>query len=399
MTGDNSSLNDEQRKLDEVVAAYLQAQEAGAAPAPDEWLARYPDLASELAEFFDAQKGIADWARPPALAETETWQPATAHDQRRAPSGRDPSSLQSPPAHRQSAGTGDLIANRYRVFDIKAGGMGLVYLADDLDALDCGVELKVAVKTVQNLDAWRQSRRAKRSPADYSQYTSLLARFHREALAWVRLGVHNNIIFARCVEEIGNKPHLIMEYADSGDLSAWIKQRRLSVPLAVNFALQFCEGMKHAVRASGMVHRDIKPSNVLIKDNRIVKIADFGLSKVYDAAAENGSPLGGRQGTDLHSSAAAGTLAYMPPEQFEGLDRADTRSDIFSFGVMLHEMLTGQRLFAERNAYDLSCRNSPLPHVHSINAAAPPALSAIVQQCLQYDPRSATRRSTSWPKS
>ena len=161
----------------------------------------------------------------------------------------------------------------------------------------------------------------------------------------LRLGKHDNIILAFMVIEVGAKPYLVMEYADSGDLHSWIEKGRLNVPLAVNFAMQFCEGMKHAVRTEGIVHRDIKPANVLIHDNRILKIADFGLAKAFapDVAGLNADTY---PGIDKSLSVAGGgTLSYMSPEQFESLSRADTRSDIFSFGAMLYEMLTSHRLF------------------------------------------------------
>jgi len=280
-------------------------------------------------------------------------------------------------------------AHRYRVFGVKSGGMGRVYLADSLDTQPRRLHDKAAIKTVADFDEWREMRRAKGVPADESHYADLLVRFRREALAWVRLGPHENIIFAWWVFEIGDKPHLLMDYADSGDLGSWIRERRLNVPLAVNFALQFCEGMKYAVRTAGMVHRDIKPGNVLIQAGRIVKIADFGLARAFHdeepALARRGSPdpaeTADRQVSSEHgrasvvqvarsgdqpqrggdrpqspdgeyaedrgaglSVAGGGTPSYMPPEQWVSLSRADTRSDIFSFGAMLFEMLASTRL-------------------------------------------------------
>jgi serine/threonine protein kinase len=132
-------------------------------------------------------------------------------------------------------------------------------------------------------------------------------------MAWVRLGTHPNIIFAMWVFEAGGKPHLLMEYADGGDLHTWISQGRLTVPLAVSFAIQFCEGMRYAVHTAGMVHRDIKPANVLVKGNGIIKIADFGLAKAFDAERE----IAGQHEPsppDPLSRDAVGARPYMPPE-------------------------------------------------------------------------------------
>jgi len=143
-----------------------------------------------------------------------------------------------------------------------------------------------AIKTVRDFDEWQTERHSQDKPDDESKYEVLLERFHREALAWVRLGSHENIIYAMAVFEWGGKPYLVMEYADGGDLAAQISRGPLSVPLALNFSLQFCVGMQYAVRTAGIVHRDIKPSNVLLKDKRIVKISDFGLARAFVNQAE-----------------------------------------------------------------------------------------------------------------
>ena len=86
------------------------------------------------------------------------------------------------------------------------------------------------------------------------------------------------------------------------------------------------------------------------------------------------------------SAFGAGTRSYMPPEQFVSIAAADTRSDIFSFGVMLHEMLTSQRLFAAESAYELALTNRPLPQAHEIKPAVSRRLSAVISRCVQYDP-------------
>jgi serine/threonine protein kinase len=229
-------------------------------------------------------------------------------------------------------------------------------------------------------------------------------------MAWVRLGMHPNIIWAMWVIDVGAKPYLVMEYADSGDLHEWITatkeglprargkgegvgsaaSRRLTIPLTLNFALQFCEGMKHAATTSGLVHRDIKPANVLIKDNRILKITDFGLAKAHQDLPSPASPAGEGEGKGSNSydlsAAGAGTRAYMAPEQFRSLRLADTRSDIFSFGAMLYEMLTRLQPFAVVNAAEMARRGAAIPGAHEMNPAVPPDLSAIVAQCLAYDP-------------
>ena len=375
-------------RLDEIIAAYLEAVERGETPDQQVWLARYPQYAAELSEFFAADDRFAGWVSPPeeGLAPSRGGPAPEGVDAGRDRASADPPSLRPVDAYREIVGPQTVLADRYRVFDVKSGGMGIVYLADDLDALKRGVELKVAIKTVQDYGQWRRSRIERGYSADASLYSSLLARFRREAITWVRLGLHENIVWAMWVTEIGAKPHLMMEYVDCGDLRSRIEQSQLPLPVTVNFALQFCEGMKYAVHSAGMVHRDIKPANVLIKNSRTVKITDFGLAKAFDRQPEETHVTCTPTAPADWSLPGAGTSCYMPPEQFESLSLADTRSDIFSFGATLYELLTGRRPFAAENAYMMRRRNANPPLAHEIAGEVPRELSAVVSRCLQYCP-------------
>ncbi len=320
--------------------------------------------------------------RGPALASTL---PATTREAvpGKSHSPTDPNVLAIPKRERFEAGS--ILAGQYQIFDIKAGGMGCVYLAEDLSARKSGRMLKVAIKSVMNFDEWQSIQQARGRTAEQVQYNSLLVRFRREAMNWVRLGKHPNIILAFLVIEVGQKPYLVMEYADGGDLATWIRERRLSLSLAINFAIQFCEGMKHAVRVAGMVHRDIKPANVLIQGRGTVKIADFGLAKAYGFSGLD--LIGEKSSEDLSLSlGGAGTPSYMAPEQFESLAKADTRSDIFSFGSMFYEMLTGQRLFGKRNSYQMSLSGEAAPSAHLVNPHVPLDLSSVIARSVAYDP-------------
>jgi serine/threonine protein kinase/Tfp pilus assembly protein PilF len=284
--------------------------------------------------------------------------------------------------HARPLGVGDLFAGAYRIFDVKRGGMGKVFLAQDVQALGRGVQLNVAIKSVPDFAEWQAARAQKGASADPAAHQNLRARFRREALQWMRLGYHPHIILAIQVIDLG-QPYLIMELADSDDLRARIAEGRLGVGQAVVFALQICAGMAHAAQA-GLVHRDLKPANVLIHEDRFAKIADFGLAK---ALGGPGEALALAADDDALSQAAGGTLPYMAPEQFERLECADTRSDIFSFGAMLHEMLTGQRLFQARSVRDhLRLRREPRRGADETTAAAPPAFAALIARCTAYDP-------------
>ncbi len=375
--------------VDQVVASYLQVVEAGGSPDPQPWLARYPELADDLRQFFAAQKCFEGHIQCDELITTETLLPETLDYQPGSigPVPLDPLTLRPAEARREPISRGSLLAGRYRVFAVKAGGMGIVYLADEVSMHGKGIELKLALKTVADYEDWRRSRRAKGASDDRESYVNLLRRFHREAEACVRLGRHPNIIWALQVLEIGGKPYLVTEYADSGDLASWIAEGRVTVALALNFAVQFCEGMTYAVQTTRMVHRDIKPPNVLIHEGRVLKITDFGLAKANDPQAEE-IAVSGEQTPDIQLSlAGAGTLPYMPPEQFHCLADADTRSDVFSFGATLYEMLTGRRLFVARDASQhLSLRSQPVPEAHRINPQVPPELSRLVIRCVSFDP-------------
>lgn len=375
-----SSASMRERLLNEVVASYLREVDAGESPDRQGLIGRHPEFAAELKAFFADQDRFGRLAAPADSTAGSDWRAAD-------PPPTDPVFLNPARASRQGIGIGSVLGGAYRIFAVKSGGMGRVYLADDLQAAKRDIFLQVAIKSVADFDEWQAARLAKRAPVDRWRYTDLLARFQREALAWIRLGKHDHIILAMQVIEVGAKPYLVMEYADSGDLHSWIHERGLTVPLAVSFAIQFCRGMQYAAGKAGMVHRDIKPANVLIKNDSILKIADFGLAKAFAPEADEQVLGDGGSCDGALSLDGGGTPNYMPPEQFESLSRADTRSDIFSFGAMLYEMLTGRRLFRGGSpAEQYAQRRLPIRRAHEVNPDVPPALSAIVARCVAFAP-------------
>jgi serine/threonine protein kinase len=215
--------------------------------------------------------------------------------------------------------------------------------------------------------------------------------FMHEALIWVNLDVHQNVISARMVQQIVKKPHLFLEYVSGGDLSKWIGTSRLlqDLPQVLRFAIQLCDGMRHALSKGVKAHRDIKPQNCLITQDRTLKITDFGLAKVFDEAslAADGVPAQQTQELNLMltwSGVAAGTPAYMAPEQFDDAKHVDVRADIYSFGVMLYEMVIGRRPFAGRTWQELerAHRMQPPPALMAQNTE----LRKIVDVCLAKRP-------------
>ncbi len=208
----------------------------------------------------------------------------------------------------------DKVISQYRILEkIGEGGMGEVYLAEDTE-----LDRRVALKFL---------------PSHYTTDPEINARFKREAKAAAALN-HPNIITIHEIGEHAGKAFIAMEYVEGQslkDLVGAYGHTPLQMPKIIDIACQICEGLSEAHQV-GIVHRDIKPDNILIDSKGRVKIADFGLAKV-------------RGRTKLTAEGSTmGTLDYMSPEQLSGAD-VDQRSDIWSFGVVLYEMTTGQLPF------------------------------------------------------
>jgi serine/threonine protein kinase len=199
----------------------------------------------------------------------------------------------------------------YKIIEkLGEGGMGVVYLAEDLN-----LERKVAIKFLPRHIAGNSEERE---------------RFKIEAKAAAALN-HPNIATIYAIEESGEDTFIVMEFIDGIELKDKIKPGPLAIKEAVNIAIQIAEGLE-AAHKKGIVHRDIKSSNIMITKDGKVKVMDFGLAKIGK----------GTQITKIGST--VGTAAYMSPEQAKG-EELDYRTDIWSFGVVLYEMLTGQLPF------------------------------------------------------
>jgi serine/threonine protein kinase len=235
---------------------------------------------------------------------------------------------------------------------IGRGAMGVIYAA-----YDPAIDRKVAIKLI------RADLLSGEDQADF------IARFQREARAAGRC-VHPNIvaIYDFAVHE-GN-PFLAMEYVEARHLGQVLAQSgRFSEPEAVAIIGQVLDALACA-HGAGIVHRDVKPANILLLANGRVKMTDFGIAR-FDSSELT---LDG---------AVIGTPSYMSPEQFRG-DPVDARSDLFSTGVVLYEMLTGERPFVGRNFTDVAWRllNEPLPDIRTKLAGISPALALVVERAL-----------------
>jgi serine/threonine-protein kinase len=237
------------------------------------------------------------------------------------------------------------------------GGMGVVYKAYDLK-----LGRHVALKFLR---------------ADLSDDPQARARLESEARAASALD-HPNI---GVVHEIGAAEHapgderlfLAMAYYTGETLGRKIDRGPMSVPETLRYVVQVAAGLARAHEA-GIVHRDVKPGNVIVTDRGDVKIVDFGVARTAGSAL-------------TQSGATLGTVAYMSPEQTRGLP-VDRRSDLWSLGVMLYEMLAAQRPF--RGANDAvvihAIRHDEAEPLAAVRADVPPALASVVARCLRKDP-------------
>jgi len=265
---------------------------------------------------------------------------------------------------------GERIEDRWEVHNVLQGGAGAVYIVYD--------------------HKFREPYAAKTYRDDVFELSPEVApRFTQEALAWVSLDVHPNITRAHMVETIDAKPFLFLEFVSGGDLRSWVGTPRLleDLPQVLRFALQFCDGMTHAAAKGVLVHRDIKPQNCLITLDQTLKITDFGLAKIFDEVEASRAKHVFVPGMTIEASMGGpeGTCTHMPPEQFDDARIVDVRADIYAFGVMLYQMLTGELPFLGSSWEEMEQlhRTQPPPQLKNTDDR----LNSIIQTCLAKDPK------------
>jgi serine/threonine protein kinase len=241
----------------------------------------------------------------------------------------------------------------YRIIEkLGEGGMGVVYKAEDSK-----LERIVAIKFL---------------PRHISANSEDRERFNIEAKAAASLN-HPNIAHIYAIEESDDEMFIVMEYIDGIELREKIKSGSIATDETLNVAIQIAEGLDVA-HNKGIVHRDIKSSNIMITNDGKVKIMDFGLAKIK----------GGSEVTKIGST--VGTVSYMSPEQAKG-EVVDNRGDIWSFGVVLYEMITGELPF--KGDYDqsiiYSILNEDSPSVKELRPEVPNLLEQVVQRALQKE--------------
>ena len=247
---------------------------------------------------------------------------------------------------------------------IGAGGMGEVYRATDTK-LGRDVALKVL-------------------PPEMARDAERLARFQREARAVAALN-HPHIVTIFSVEECDGVHFLTMELLEGQSLDRRIPCGGLPVDQIVEIASALAEALA-AAHEKGIVHRDLKPANVMVTDEGRAKVLDFGLAKDVRVGAPSDATM--TSAGQTQAGIVMGTPAYMSPEQISGRT-LDHRSDIFSLGVVLHEMATGKRPFPEHSSAELISailRDSP-PLVTDARPDVPSDLARVIRRCMEKDPR------------
>ncbi|HPO15500.1 MAG TPA: protein kinase [Candidatus Hydrogenedentes bacterium] len=267
--------------------------------------------------------------------------------------GPPPSGMVTAPT--QVTGVMEMVANslgtRYRLErELGRGGMGTVYLAHDTQ-LDRPVALKFLGSLIDDSDEYRQ-------------------RFIREAKAAARVS-HPNIVSIYDIGSQEGAAYIAMEYVEGQNLHTYVMNKGpLDAREAVNIIAQTCSALD-AVHQAGIIHRDIKPDNIIMSRGGLVKLMDFGLAKV--------------QGMRLTASnVVMGTPCYMSPEQINGKE-ADARSDIYSLGLVMHELLTGNVVFTGENVLQRQLTEVP-PAPAEVNPNVPPEVDALVMKCIAKDP-------------
>ena len=254
-----------------------------------------------------------------------------------------------------------------------AGGMGEVYRAKDSK-----LKREVALKVL---------------PADVANDRERLARFQREAEVLAALN-HPNIAHIHGIEESGGTIALVMELVEGEDLSTRIARGPMSLDEALPIAKQIAEALE-AAHEQGIIHRDLKPANIKVRVDGAVKVLDFGLAKALDQGSGIGDQgSGGLADSPTITSPAMtmrgvilGTAAYMAPEQAKG-KAVDKRADIWAFGVVLFEMLTGKKAFDGEDVTDtIVSVMTKAPDWALLPAATPQHVRALLRRCLEKDPR------------
>jgi Tol biopolymer transport system component len=254
----------------------------------------------------------------------------------------------------------------YKVMEkIGGGGMGIVY-----KALDTHLQRPIAIKVLPPEIVVDRERRA---------------RFVQEARAASALN-HPNIVTIHDIDQVGGTDFIAMEYVDGKTLGELIPRKGMRLNDTLKYSVQIADALA-AAHAAGIVHRDLKPANVMVTEKGLVKVLDFGLAKLTESAEGDEPGTAETLEPRTEEGTILGTVAYMSPEQAEG-KQVDARSDIFSLGSVLYEMVTGQKAFqgaSKISTLSAILHQDPQP-VSSITPVIPVELERLINRCLRKEP-------------
>src|SRR5258708_458931 len=335
-------------QVEKIFHAALQVEESRRGKLVRQSCAGDEDLRREVESLLAHHSESASFIETPAFADAS------------ASPLRPRSSRSSNPTLNPKSGVADTVIGHYRVLGkIGGGGMGVVYEAEDLK-----LGRHVALKFL---------------PEELAEDPESLMRFGREGGAGCAVN-HQNICTIYEINEVNGRAFIAMELVKGKTLRELLVSGLLPMRSAIEIAAQVAEGLTKAHEA-GIAHRDLKPENLMVSDDGFVKILDFGVAKLASPSESDICTTSTTPGLIL------GTVGYMSPEQASG-DRLDFRSDQFSFGLVLYEMVTGKRPFQRSTAAETLgaiLRGPPEPITRQ-NRDAPAPLCWAIERCLAKEP-------------